>query len=188
MFCPKCGKQIDYETKFCMDCGTELNSADSQQSQPPVLQQELKMGWFKFLIYFSLFASAVLNLISGISFLTGSRYGGKEDAELVYETFEKLKTLDMIMGVLCIILGVLALITRFRLAKFRKDGPLTLAILYIATSIVNIIYIISFVSIIPSFITEQMDFTSTITSIIVGIVMIFVNAIYFKKRKHLFVN
>ena len=66
------------------------------------------MGWYKFLIYFSLFASAALNIISGISSITGLHYG--EFNQLIYAYYGGLKTVDIIMGFFSIALGVVSII------------------------------------------------------------------------------
>ena len=56
--------------------------------------QGQKMGWFKFIIYFQLFASAVINAALGITAFTGSHYDGK--AELVYAFFPGMSAVDKV--------------------------------------------------------------------------------------------
>lgn len=151
---------------------------------PP--QPEVSMGWFKFLIYFALFAGAVLNLISGIMMLTGSAYG--TDKELVYRFYEGLQGLDTIVGVLMVILAVIGIAARFTLAGYKKIGPVLLVILYIGSAVVNIIYAVGLPSIVPEFVMQSIDMTSYYSSTASSIVFAIVNAIYFKKRSHLFVK
>jgi len=154
-----------------------------QSAVPP-----MPMKWFKFLIYFSLFASALINLGNGIMVLTGAHYGtlnGKSAASLVYATFKGLKPVDMIMGVLCIALAVLAIYVRFSLAKYKKNGPSLLSILYVASAAVSMFYIIGISVAAPD---VNMDFSSYGTQIGMNVVMMVVNMNYFNKRKHLFVK
>ena len=119
MFCTKCGNQVPDGQKFCSACGNPMAPAQQprqpqygqpqQQYQQPQQQYQqpqygrpqyqqaapaaLGMGWFKFLIYFALFAGAVLNALTAISMLTGSMYG--ESKDLVYLFYKDLKTVDL---------------------------------------------------------------------------------------------
>ena len=74
------------------------------------------MRWFKFLIYFSLFAGALLNLGNAVIYLTGSGYDGK--ADLVWAFFDGLKGLDTFMGIACILIAIFQVFTRFKLSSF----------------------------------------------------------------------
>lgn len=202
MFCPKCGSEIPNESKFCTHCGAQTTPRPAQQSQQNysannsstqqqynqqqyAQQQQYNgypMNWYKFLIYFALFASCVLNLISGIVILTGGHYGGY--ASMVYAYFGGLKALDIIIGILIILLAAFAIVTRFSLAKLQASGPKYLYILYIGSFVVNIIYAIAVGAITGINVFD----TSIIIQLIVCVVMVIVNHIYFSKRKSLFVN
>ena len=90
----------------------------------------LAAGWFKFLIYFWLFAQAGMSVIHASLLFAGEwRIGPLSDMYPVgwFRTFYSGLTL------LCIFCGLwelgtaaLAIVARFRLASFRKDGPLWL--------------------------------------------------------------
>ena len=146
------------------------------------------MKWFKFLIYFSLWAGAVVSLSSGILSVTGltySVYGNGTTASFVYSCYGPgLKVLDVIYGILNIAIAVFFIYTRFRLAQFRKDGPLCLYIIYGAEIVVSVVYLIG-VSLITGVNAISSD---TVSSIVTGIIMIIINRIYFRKRSHMFVN
>lgn len=143
------------------------------------------MKWFKFLIYFGLFAGALLNLISGIMQLTGGQYG--ENKELVYYVFADMKTLDLIFGILLIFLAVFGVYTRFQLSSYRRSGPTCLNVLYIANIILSLAYLIA-ASVLTQINIVELGGSSMIISLVVSICMVVVNTIYFKKRSQLFVK
>lgn len=155
--------------------------------QQPVQQPAkpaLPMRWFKFLIYFGLFAGAIINLISGITLLTGSAYG--EEKELVYRMYSGLQSLEMAVGAILILLAVIGIAARFALAGYKKSGPVLLILLYIGGVVSNLVYVFGLPSILPELIMQNMDMTSYYTSIASSLVFTIINAVYFKKRSHLF--
>lgn len=206
MNCQKCGSYMNDNQAFCPNCGNANANANQQpqyqqpqyqqaQYQQPQYQQpqyqppyqpnngsQLPMNWFKFLIYFALFASGVLNIISGITAMTGSQYGGLQG--LVYMYFGGLQALDIIYGICCIALGAFAIYVRMRLAGYYKNGPQMLNVLYIAAVALSLIYVIG-VSIVVGG-DVPLNFASTIVSAGVSVAMVVANTVYFKKRAHLF--
>lgn len=210
MFCKNCGAQLPDGAVFCTSCGTQT----SQQSQQPTYQPqqptyqpqqptyayqqpayaqpvgttEKPMGWFKFMIYFALFAGALLNLVTAIQMLTGAQYGDSKD--LVYGFFPSLKTIDVIMGIVLLGLVAFIILVRFRLAGFKKDGPKLLAVMYAAVLAFNILYIILVASVLSDFGAGIGDLLtpSVVVSLLGSAVMLIVNKIYFDKRKELFIN
>ncbi len=200
MYCNNCGTQNPDGATFCTKCGAFLASQQQptqqnqwQPQQQPVWQNPqpaapaLSMSWHKFLIFFALWASCILNIISGITALTGVQYeiaDSRVTAEMVYTVFPSLKTWDVIYGILLIALGALALVTRFQLAGFKARGPKLLYATYIANTAAAIIYVIA----VSGIVGENMADSGIIANIIVSIVMVGVNAVYYGKRKAMFVN
>ncbi|MCD8322925.1 MAG: zinc ribbon domain-containing protein [Oscillospiraceae bacterium] len=140
------------------------------------------MKWFKFIIWVQLFLSALGNLGTGLSLVTGLTYG--EYASSVYYYFTGLKAVDIFCGLLTIALGIVAIYVRFQLSGFRRRGP-DLYLYYLAANIVvSFLYIILTSVVIGTFAGD----TTSIVSLIASAVLIAINSIYFKKRRHLFVN
>ncbi len=149
--------------------------------------QQLPMNWFKFVIYFQLFANAVLNIVAAVLTFTGSHYGGGYSASLIYAFYPNLKTIDIIYGIFCIVLACIAIFARFRLAAFKKDAITWLMTTYAANIIVPIIYVILVASTIGVSASDVLD-ASSASSIVTSTVLIICSSIYFNKRKHMFVN
>lgn len=146
------------------------------------------MKWFNFLIYFSLFFGAVINFVFGFNFLTGGIYfvqsDGQVSADMVYSMFDGLKAVDIIYGILMIALAGFSIYTRFRLSKYKANGPMCICMVYGASAGIALLYIIA-VSVITG---ESRLIGSNVVSIIASVVLIVLNYIYFNKRKELFVN
>lgn len=217
MFCRNCGAQVGDNASFCSKCGAPTgntntqNQANSQApqggyqqprggyqqqyggqpyAQPFAPAPALPMKWFKFLIYFSLFAGAALNTVSGIMMMTGFHYEiyGGGMAEKVYDEFSGLMTLDMACGVGMLICAVLSIVARFRLAGYYKDGPGMLSAVYLAGAIVNLAYVMGAYFVFPEEVFNALDTTSYFTSFAISMGMVSANATYFKKRAALFVR
>ena len=157
-------------------------SADSFASADVAAAPQRGMKWFKFIIYFQLWASMLVYLVTAGKYFTGAYYEGS--AEMVYRFFPALQPLDIVMGVLCLALAVYAVVVQRALAKFRAKGPMMYYLMYIVNTAVTVLYLI-----IGSIIIGQSAFTAEVAGSIIGsIVMLFVNIPYFNNRKHLFVN
>ncbi len=157
-------------------------SADSFASADVAAAPRRGMKWFKFIIYFQLWAGMLVNLVTAGKYFTGAYYEG--NAEMVYRFFPALQPLDIVMGVVCLALAVYAVVVQRALAKFRAKGPMMYYLMYIVNTAVTVLYLI-----IGSIIIGQSAFTAEVAGSIIGsIVMLFVNIPYFNNRKHLFVN
>lgn len=211
MYCRFCGTKIPDNVKFCPECGANLApvpSAAPEESAPaaPAVPEiptpydpapysadpfasadvaaapQRGMKWFKFIIYFQLWASMLVYLVTAGKYFTGAYYEGS--AEMVYRFFPALQPLDIVMGVFCLALAVYAVIVQRALAKFRAKGPMMYYLTYIVDTAVTVLYLL-----IASIIIGQSVFTAEVAGGIIGsLVMLFVNIPYFNNRKHLFVN
>ena len=211
MYCRFCGTKIPDNVKFCPECGANLApvpSAAPEESAPAVpaapeipvspapapysaepsdpvggiAAPQRGMKWFKFIIYFQLWAGMLVNLVTAGKYFTGAYYEG--NAEMVYRFFPALQPLDIIMGVVCLALAVYAVVVQRALAKFRAKGPMMYYLIYIVSTAGTVLYLL-----IGSIILGQSAFTAeTAGSFLGALVMIFINIPYFNNRKHLFVN
>lgn len=153
-------------------------------------QQIYGMKWFKFLIYFSLFFGALLNLSTAMQFSNGTIYltQGLEQYQIdfLYLRYPNLQTLDKASSVFYACFAIYAIIVRFQLAKYRRNGPsMVLSIPVIGVllhfaheAISAIILSVSFSELLPSF----------LISVICSGIYFWLNYIYFRKRSHLFTN
>lgn len=144
------------------------------------------MKWYKFIIYFQLFAAMALNTLSGISAFTGAQYDG--EADLVYRVFEGLKTVDILMGVACILLAVGDLVARQKLSGFKRDAIQWYLGVMAATVVVSVIYIIAVCAITEMPFMDAMKEGNFRGSLWMGIVMLAINYTYFQKRRDMFCN
>ncbi len=212
MYCRFCGKQIPDHAKFCPECGADLAPAPSavppenapsvpaapvapvEPVRPPqgtpdpaaatgvIETPQRGMKWFKFIIYFQLWAGMLVNLVMAGKYFTGAYYEG--NAEMVYRFFPALQPLDIVMGVFCLALAVYAVVVQRALAKFRAKGPMMYYLMYIVDTAATVLYLL-----IGSIIIGQSVFTAEVAGSIIGsLFMLFVNIPYFNNRKHLFVN
>lgn len=87
-----------------------------------------------------------------------------------------------------VLLGVLALITRFMLSGYKKRGPAMYIGYLIASIVMFLVYICAFYIIVISVESTVSISSDSYISLVTSIVLLVLNVIYFKKRKHLFVN
>ena len=190
MKCMNCGWEcVDTET-VCPGCGAPLNAkpaAADPTVTAPIADRPMK--WYKFLIYFGLFAGAVLNFVNLVRCVNGNVYGGKEMKEMVYAMLPFQQTVDVVFIICLAGLIALAIVARFALAKYKKNGPFLLNALYIATAATNLInFILTKISWADMPYNAELDGASVAISIIVAVAMLGINHVYFQKRADLFIN
>lgn len=208
MYCLNCGAQISENDRFCPECGfattqgaasvsppQHFEQQDPLPYRPAPLQPELPMTWFKVLANVFLILGAVGSIIAAIQYITGARYlSTGVDADWIYTYYPGFQAVDIIMGIFSAAYAAFCFYTRSQLLKFRKGSPKLITYLYAANAGVTVIAEICYISIISAnaYISDSDIISSfisdTISAIIAAAIMIPVNIVYFKKRKHLFVN
>ena len=153
----------------------------SQNASSP---ENYKLKWHKFLIYFALWAGAIMNTGNAVLCIKGTQYA--EQSEQIYALFGGLKTVDLAWGIVLLAIAAYMIYVRFQLAGFRIDAPRKLSILYIVSLVGSVAYLLA-----VSAVTHQAlgSFMSDIVGpIFVSILMLFINQNYYSKRLELFVN
>ena len=146
------------------------------------------MKWFKFVIYFQLFCNALYNVFYGYRYITGQVYGeiyNVEKSTLIYATWPSLKTMDVLLGIIAILLAVFAIYVRFRLSAFRGNGPKMYLIFLLLNAVISFIYVIASNAIIGG---NATDYISGLSPFAFIVPLIIANYQYFKKRASLFIN
>lgn len=148
-------------------------------------QPQLPMKWHKFLIYFSLWASAAVVVFNGITLLTGMHYGGGNQTELVYRMYEGMKPVDLLFGLVMIAFAIAYIITRFQLAGMKRQGTKLVVWLPLAVAAFDLLYplAVSFVTDLP--LGELMD-SASVGGMIGGVVLAMCNRQYYGKRDFMF--
>ncbi len=125
------------------------------------------MKWHNFLIYFSLWAAGIINIAVGIIYLV---YPATDSFNYyMYDIGEVA-----LMGFFSLIMGIYAIVTRFKLAKWHASAPGHL----IAYSVLSAIF---------SAVMGSIEGTLTLETIIGSIVFIIINCVYYNNRKDMFV-
>lgn len=215
MRCTVCNTEIEVNAKFCSNCGSAITMDPINQNvgfiqQTPkvegwyndnnrvfnpqtglytAMQNQMPMKWYKFLIYFSLFAGAALNCYNAIQILTGKQYtyNGFNQSDRIYSYYSGLQAVDIIYGLLIIVLSMFGIVTRQKLKGFSKQGPKFILWFYVGSLILSLTYLV-IVTLITEIQLSELLSTRFVTSITTGIIMIFANKTYFANREHLFIN
>ena len=150
--------------------------------------RKVGMAWFKFILYFQLFFSAISAVWYGIMMISGLQYS--HDASLVYHVFPSMKTWDTVIGIVFLLMAGFAIYTRMELSHFKRIGPM----LYYSYCGVGVlaptIYVLACIKTVMDAVGYQVSFNYTrmIISIVVSVLMLGINIYYFQNRKHLFVR
>lgn len=141
------------------------------------------MKWHKFLIYFLLWVSVLINVVGGLQIMTGAILG--ENAQAVYDMFPQYRVLNIIYGILCLGIAALCVVTRSALAHYRRIGPKCLLTVYALNMVLSPLYCF-LTSAVTSLPLETLVDASTPFQFLGHIVIIVVNYLYYQKRQALF--
>ncbi|MCM1398048.1 MAG: zinc-ribbon domain-containing protein [Clostridium sp.] len=146
----------------------------------------LGMKWFKFVIYFQLYANCVLNIYNGYRLSVGKQYN-LSDSNLgtLYSMFDGLQTIDIGVGISMMLLGVYAIVTKFFMAGFKKHAPFMYYLCLFFNALVAAIYCILVKATVPGL---ELNITRMILNAVMMAVLLICNMVYFGKRRHLFIN
>ena len=153
--------------------------ADPYKPEVPI---DMPMKWHWFLVHISLVFSSFSDFWNGWSCLMGTNYGTRESADYIYNTYPAMKQVDMIYAFFMLAMGIFTLYVRRELATYRKKGPFHLMLLYALNGLILAGYTTG-----ATLASGQNLWSGyVVASIIISVVMILVNKIYYDKRRHLF--
>lgn len=152
------------------------------------------MGWYKFLIYFYLILAIAGSIIIGFVFMTGQVYniiagavGVSGVGDLMYAIYPELKTLDFFYGIVMIGVGVFAFYVRKCLVDYKANAGLMINVYILVSIIIGYIYVGIATGVLDAA-AEDLRTSNSALSLILNIIMIVCNYIYFKKREDVFCN
>lgn len=184
MFCRNCGSEIAENEKYCSKCGTLVESGSENVSGGGFsilpTEPERPMKWYKFMIYFSLFAGAVVNILSGLLTVVGLF-----TASEIYTIYPGTFTYDVFVALFGFTFAGLSIYTRHALASYKKIGPKLVCVLYVASAV----YAVTFGLLGAALTQGTVPFdVSDVSGAIGNVVMAALNFVYFNKRKDMFIN
>lgn len=147
------------------------------------VETEYPMNWYHFAVYFQLFAFAAVNILQGLTHLTGFVAGYGEAADL-YEKYPALNVVEVIMAVLAFAVAVLCLVDRQLLWHYKVWGPKIYLVVMALSGTQTFIYdaLSSIVIHLPVF--RQ----SSIGGLVSTVIIVVLCRNYFKERSALFVK
>ena len=151
-------------------------------------QPQKPMNWYGFLVYFALWAGALISFITAIMYFTGGVYamqGGS--AKLVYWAFPSMQFFDILYAIACLAGAALGVYTAIALLGYRRNGPDLLSMLYILNGGAGVLYnVLCLFAIASSGVNTGAILGSVVGGIVGTVVMVLLNKIYFDKRRHMF--
>ncbi len=157
--------------------------------------KEYSMKYYKFLVYFLFFASAVINILSALNFFTGSSLEPHKD--MIYLVYPGLEALNICLGVAAIGFAILALLSRYALYHKKALSIKAIPCFYILSGIVHLLECLAVNSIVTDTTIKihDMEIALDIGTVPSSIVLAFgsfmlawINYEYISKRRELFVN
>ena len=113
-----------------------------------------------------------------------------ENSRYVYERYPSLQSVDILFGILYILLAISSYWVRKNLVEFKANAPKMFCLFMFVPAIIEVCYVWFTGAVIDS---SSAAITGVVlgeivTSVIPAGVVLCLNYIYFKKRKHLFIN
>ncbi len=153
---------------------------------------ELGMKWFKYLIYFQLFFGAAEYLLQAVFMIFNFQNPFIQELFSLYYFEGDMRPVGVILGILWLMPAAMNLYARFELAAFKKGAPKKYLIIVVATEVLTFANNL-FVTLYKYMFFDKTEIVIKVvmfilSAVIGSLIYIYPNYIYFKKRKHLFVN
>ena len=201
--CPFCGAPVEgFHTRTESDDKTDSSKSTTKldgtglESKEKLIDSKmiaakidgLDMRWYHIMIFVVLFLMAAMYCGMGIIMILGMYNHAELRTSLsnaqLYASFPNLRVVDVITGFIFIGVAGLTLATRKKLAMFKKDGPVSLVILFILMMCFPQVRIMML-----GFATHQINAvrkSAFAPGFIQSFILLAVNYIYFRKRVFLF--
>ena len=161
----------------------------NSENTPAPVNYSLK--WHKFLIYFALWAGALICIATAGRVMSGQIYVDNGDMSIVdtlYRMYPALKGMGIVFGALYILQAIFMIYTRFQLAKFKAGAPKKLLLVYAINLVLGFGLYIALSSITHVSLGEFVSGSDFVSMFAGPIVIIIANKIYYDKRAELFVH
>lgn len=145
-------------------------------------EKKLGFKWYKCIIHGYLYLVAILSVVIGVVEIGGQIYA--DMTARFYEIFPMLQLVNVFFGVMQLAFAVIALYVRDRLAKWKANAPLLLLLYQIFYVFYYMTYILGTSLVLG---TPALDWLSG-GYILLQIVLIVINKIYFDKRRDDFID
>lgn len=191
--CPQCKRENPLVTSYCPACGAPMTEEGVQRQQ--IARQNAQnvglmgMKWYKFLMYFSLPVSILMNAFGLYDSIRSLQDFNPAD---YYESLAQLVRVELIGAVLLgTLVIVLAAVAEWGLVKRRWAGVQALLGSYLLNGLFALVMaVLVYTADVPSGGYEAIVVTSLgtqyISNLAAAAVMFFLNRTYFTKRKALF--
>ena len=142
--------------------------------------KEQGIRWYQFIIWFYLYASAVLGLLIGVGEVTGVVYLGM--AEVFYTLYPMLQVVNIFFGVMQILLAVIALYIRRQLSRWKVMAPRFLLMYQVFCLVYYAAYLAGTSLVLGELAVDWLAGAY----ILLQLLLLVVNGIYFHRRKEMF--
>lgn len=220
MRCPNCGAKIDATKKktHCPKCGEPLTGARKAAARPDGKRRPMKrnpfgfpdatamatakragigMRWYQVIIWAQLLIGVFGLATTAYFTLSGSSYnnltinGTAITPDVFYATYPSLRTLDILVGVVCILLIIAMPFVRLELINFRRGAPIWFLTFNLFYFLISAMYTPVQLAVLGSLNMQTIQAlgpSNFVLPIIGGLIPLIANIPYFKRRNFLFVN
>lgn len=181
---------------FLEEQGAEIIAESPEEVENIILKNNRDqtppgMRWYNFLIWFGLYAGAVLNMLEGLRMITGKMYQiSGYSPEKIYQVFPLLRYANIFFGICLFALGLFCVNVRISLRRFEKKGPAKYYILLIGINVIQIAGLVVYALLGKKYgvAVNNAGISDILMQAGAGLIVLAVSYIYFSNRKHLFTN
>jgi|GEM_PF-1765185 len=182
MKCSKCGKEIQDGAEFCPDCEAKQNGPAHDYRVRLYSQPDIPMLWYKSIIYFWMFAAALVDMATGALLLATTT---QLEFLNLYMARPGIEATVAVFGLLWLVRFGYAFYVRSKMAEFHRHA-LRLFFGYQAAGVALPLLLFALVSLAGGASFQKFASTEMYISLALSAFMILSNILYFKKRAFLF--